>query len=102
VVSFFHGENEGALMRTQFESVFAKGQLPDVVPEFTFIRGEHLVSILVDSKMMPSKNEAKRLIAQGGLSVMDGAKISDIEIRLDASYAGRVLKIGKRKFLKLV
>jgi tyrosyl-tRNA synthetase len=102
VVSFFHGESEGPAMRTQFESVFAKGQLPDEVPEFTFIRGEHLVSILVDSKMLSSKTEGKRLIAQGGLSVMDGAKISDIEIRLDESYAGKVLKIGKRKFLKLV
>jgi len=52
--------------------------------------------------MLPSKSEGRRLIAQGGASLMDGDKITDVEIRLDESYAGKVLKIGKRKFLKLV
>jgi len=102
VVSIFHGDSEGAAMRGQFEAVFAKGQLPDEVPEFKFTRNEQLIAILVDAKMLPSKSEGRRLIAQGGASLMDGDKITDVEIRLDESYAGKVLKIGKRKFLKLV
>ena len=47
--------------------------------------------------MVPSKSEARRLISQGGVT-MDGIKISDE----DWSVKAGVVKVGKRRFLKLI
>ena len=41
-------------MLEQFESVFKNKQLPDDVPEFTFNRGDQLISILVESDLLGS------------------------------------------------
>ena len=101
VVSFFHGEEIGKEMREKFEAVFAKGKVPDDAPEFEFKRDDLLVNILFDSQTVESKGEGRRLITQNAVSVVDGDKLADVNLKLDSSFAGKVLKVGKRKFLRL-
>jgi len=59
-----------------------------------------IIDLITKVNFAPSKGEARRLIQQGGVSI-DGEKISDIfqEIVFDSE---KILKVGKRKFIKLL
>mgnify|MGYP001305013746 CR=1 FL=1 len=102
VVAFFHGDEIGAVMREQFENVFKKKKLPDEVPEFKFEKGMKLVDVLVNSTLMSSKGEARRMIKQNAVSVVDGNKLTDGEMVISHEMTNKVIKVGKRKFVKLV
>lgn len=102
IVGFFHGEQVGKEMRGQFENVFKKKELPDEIQEFSFIDGDMLVSVLETAGVLGSKGEGRRLIKQKAIGIADGDKIEDTELKLDASFKGKVIKVGKRKFLKLI
>jgi len=102
VVNYFHGEEIGSLMREKFENVFKKKEVPDDVLEYSFTRGSAIVDILVASGVLSSKKEGRRLIDQNAIGFMDGEKIKEVGFFLNEDHVGRVLKIGKRKFLKLV
>ncbi|MFT6069290.1 MAG: tyrosyl-tRNA synthetase [Bacteriovoracaceae bacterium] len=101
VVDFFHGEGSGASMREKFEAVFKKGGVPDDAPEIEFTRGALLIDILLEGGVVPSKKEARRMVEANAVGIVDEDKINNIEALLDESFAGKVIKVGKRKFLKL-
>lgn len=102
VVSVYHGEETGTQMREQFERVFAKKKLPDEVPEFKFDRDKKLIEVLVEAKLLASNGEARRMIKQGAVSIVDGDKISDTEFIATNELTDKIVKVGKRKFLKLL
>ncbi|MBF0360923.1 MAG: tyrosine--tRNA ligase [Oligoflexia bacterium] len=108
VVAFFHGEDVGQKMREQFESVFSKGKIPDEISEFKFERGKTLTDLLVDSQTVSSRSEVRRLVQQKAIIILeddksekDGVKVSDQFLVIDESYCGKIVKTGKRRFLKL-
>ena len=105
IVSVFHGVKAGKEAKEQFELIFKKKELPDDIPEFKFERKSDLVSILAKSGILSSKNEARRMVQQNAVSLIDGKKstrLTDEKLLLNDSFKGKVLKVGKRKFLKLV
>lgn len=102
IVEVYHGPQMAKEMREQFERVFAKKKVPDEIPEFTFTRGEKLVTTLVSAKILASNGEARRMIKQGAVSIIDGEKITETEITLSDEFSGQIVKIGKRKFVKLL
>ena len=102
IVSFFHGADVGAQMRAKFEDVFKKGGVPEDAPTFEVSGEMEILPLLVDCKMVPSKSEGRRMITQGAVRFNDGDKIESIEFIISPSHKGQVLKIGKRKFLKLI
>ena len=102
IVAFFHGEEAGKAMKEQFENVFKKKEIPDEIPEFKYKRGDLLVSILFDSNLLDSKGEGRRMVKQKAVSIMDGDKIEDSEFTCSEDMAGKIIKVGKRKFLKLL
>ena len=58
--------------------------------------------LIKEQGLAGSGGEARRLVQQGAVSV-DGEKVSDIEHRLPLAAAGEhVIKVGKRRFLKVV
>ncbi len=101
VVSLFHGEEVGKKMREQFESVFAKGNIPDDVEEVKYSVGQAVIDLLVEASVLPSKTEIKRMFTQNAVTIVDGDKLSDPFLKLDESHNGKVIKIGKRKFLRI-
>jgi tyrosyl-tRNA synthetase len=102
VVAFFHGDKVGEEMRMQFERVFAKKKVPDDIPEHKFERGATVLQVMVGAKLCTSNGEARRLLKQNAVGIVDGDKIADEKFAFDESFHGRVLKVGKRKFLKLL
>ncbi len=102
IVGFFHGEQTGKEMREQFENVFKKKELPDEIPEYEIKDGDLLVAVLESAGILGSKGEGRRLIKQKAIGIVDGDKIGDTEQKLDASFKDKVIKVGKRKFLKFI
>ena len=97
IVEMFHPASEGIKAREHFEKTFSQHQTPENIPEHKIIAGEKLIDVLSVTKIVATKNEARRLIKEGAIS-HDNKVISD-ENWLPAKG---VLKIGKRRYLRLV
>ena len=79
--------------------VVGKG-VPEKIPKY-FVDSElPIVSIIYNSGLLKSKSEARRMIKQGAVKLND-VPITDIQGTV-RSGEERILKIGKRRFLKLV
>ena len=119
IVTQFHDHASGAKARDWFEHVFQKKDVPIDVPEITFrYEGEKCIfqngseiaevnminggvpaaDFLVLNNLVASKAEAKRLLSQGSVHI-EGGRVGD-NILMIAD--GSVIKIGKRRFVKLV
>ena len=109
LVDMYHTKGSGQEAREEFERVFSKKQLPDKIPELTaknlkklgFDSGKlFLVHLIAKCELAKSNSEARKLI-QAGAVTLDGQKIDNpdyvFELKKDM-----VLKVGKRRFLKLV
>ena len=83
-------------------TVFKRKQVPDDIPEYKFVRGQDVVTVLFESGLLQSKGEVRRMVKQNAVRFVDGEKVEDPELALDDSFSGKVLKVGKRKFLQLV
>jgi tyrosyl-tRNA synthetase len=102
LVDRFHGAGAGEIARQGFEAQFAKGEVPDDVPESTMPSengGLWIVRALADAGLAVSNGEAIRLIKQNALMI-DGEKVTDKDFRLQPG-GPYLIKLGKRKFLNL-
>jgi tyrosyl-tRNA synthetase len=97
IVDMFHPKGEGAKAREHFERTFSQHQIPDDVPEYKIIPGQKLLDLLTTSKIITSKNDGRRLLAEKAIT-HDGTLITDE----NWAPAKGVLKIGKRRFLRLI
>ena len=61
--------------------------------------GRKLLDVLVESKIIGSKGEGRRLIAQSGLTLND-EKVTDADKTIDGAEI--VVRVGKKKFYKLI
>ena len=100
LVTQFHGEAAAEEAETEFERVFAAGGTPDEVPELRFQAGPTLAELLHQAELAPSKNEARRLIDQGAVSI-DGERASDPRAALAARKEPYLVKVGKRRFARI-
>ncbi len=101
IVRMYHGEDEAKKARENFERVFSKKEIPEEIPEFRLpLDGEGIwiVRIMTEAGMATSASEARRLIEQGAVE-LDSKRISDINYKVKEA---KILKVGKRRFLKLV
>ncbi|HSF15256.1 MAG TPA: tyrosine--tRNA ligase [Vicinamibacteria bacterium] len=100
IITDFHSAEAAAEAERHFDSVIRKKELPGELPERRVAAGSFLLSqLLVDFGLAPSKNEAKRLIQQGAVSIDGERAAQDQKLEVDDEL---LLKVGKRKFLKLV
>lgn len=99
IVQQFHGQKAAHQARENFEKVFSQRQNPADMVEYKFEKNEEvfLPDLLVKTHMVNSKNQARRLLAQGAVSWNDQKIESDKWLLQEG-----VLKIGKRKFLKII
>ena len=97
IVRFYHGEKAAEHAAKEFQNVFADKGIPDDIVEVKVEKGGVLIDILVKYKIIPSKSEARRLIEQGGIHMNERTVQS-----IDAKVESGVVKVGKRKFLKVV
>ena len=97
ITSSFYGDAAADAAQEHFRTVFQKGGTPEEMPVVKLEGAPKLVELLLISNLVKSKNEARRLIEQGGVKV-DGQTVSDVN-----ALAGEgVLQVGKRMFVKVV
>ena len=96
----YNGKEEAMKAKEEFEKVFAKKDIPDDIEEYILKNPSiKLSDLLAESKMVSSKNEARRLIEQCGVKI-DSQKVeADFEIKSEEPF---ILQAGKRKFKKVI
>lgn len=100
VVSIYHSKATAAKAATEFHKVFSKRKPPMDIPLVRVsARTLPLVDLLVKTKLVPSKSEARRLISQGAVE-LEGARITDPSASVRPKN-GALVKVGKRRFAKL-
>jgi len=101
VVTLYWGESAASQAEAGFDQVFKEGGVPDDLAEFS-LPVEPVISLpgLIRDAFDISGSEARRLISQGAVRV-DGEVITEQELDRGA-LKGRVLRVGKRRFTRLV
>jgi len=100
IVTQFYDEETARRAAAQFDRVFAEGQLPDDIPQVLITDPAISVKqLLLSTKLVESGGEAKRMVAQGAVSI-DGEKITDPNLDI-MPKDGTVIQVGKRKFAKI-
>ena len=100
IVKIFHGEKVSDIALQNFEKVFSEGGIPAEVSEIKSVAGNLFRELAVKSGIVSSKTEWRRLVLSGAVSYADtDVKISDSEAFVSKDV---ILKIGKRRFLKIL
>jgi tyrosyl-tRNA synthetase len=103
IVARYHGAEAARVAEEQFELVHKRREVPEDVEEREISRDAGAQSVplaktLAQLGLASSGSEARRLIAQGGVSV-EGERVSDPNAKLFAGV--HLLKVGKRKFTRV-
>lgn len=98
IVRQYHGGKAALKERREFERVFSSKELPRQMPEYKIDAKQTIITILLNSGLVRSGNEARRLIKQGAVSC-DNIKVDKEDFILQKSV---ILKVGTRRFLKVI
>lgn len=107
VTKLVHGEEEAEKSKKAAEALFGKGVDMSTVPMVSISKemiNANILDILVQTEIVPSKAEGRRLIQQGGLTINE-EKISDVNALFNESFlvdGSALVKRGKKKFYKLI
>lgn len=100
IVEVYHGSTAADESVAEFERIFVKKDLPDVIEEKVLpYLSIDVLTLLVDTQMASSKSEARRLVTQGGVSV-DSLKVTDAYAVIDLNEQ-HILRVGKLRFLRI-
>ena len=100
IVKIYHSENLAKKAEENFDKIFIKKDIPEDIPEVKLDEDTLIVDVLVLYELVTSKSEARRLIDQGAVKINDRKCIDrDQIIKKDESL---VIKVGKRRFLKII
>jgi len=101
IIERFHDAGSAVAARKSFIARFQQGQMPRDIPDKTLETGGDGIGIaaaLRQCGLVSSNSEAFRMIQQGGVRI-DGEKVSERSLKLEAGFKG-ILQVGKRKFCK--
>ncbi len=95
-----HSESSAQEAEEKARSIFENNSF-DNIDEINFKIDSKLIDTLTSNSTVSSKSEAKRLIEGGGIKI-DDDQIKDINLTIDKSYNNKILKIGKKKYFKII
>ncbi|MFA4890207.1 MAG: tyrosine--tRNA ligase [Candidatus Paceibacterota bacterium] len=98
IVKTYHSEKEAKKAQENFVNLFQKKEIPTDIPEIKIKKEEALGDILVENKIISSKGEFRRLLTENAIDV-DGKTITDVHYKIEKTA---IIKIGKRKFVKII
>ena len=97
IVARYHGEDAANAAVEGFKSQFAKGALPDDIPEVT-VTSTTIPNLLKDAGLCASTSDAMRMIKQSAVKC-DGKVITDKGAPVEKRTA--IWQVGKRRFAKV-
>ncbi len=101
LVKLLYNVQESESARVNFVKQFQKNEIPENLDEYKLKEPLKITDLIFQTKLAPSKGEAKRLIEGGGVK-LKSEKIDDPNFLVTAAYKNSVLQIGKRKFVRIV
>ena len=100
IVTRSHGDEAARKAEEHFTRVVREGKTPEEIPEVALPDGDPVhVPGLLAATFGISTSEARRLIAQGGVS-LDGEAVAELDLPRDR-LEHAVLQAGKRRFARL-
>ncbi|HVR77447.1 MAG TPA: tyrosine--tRNA ligase [Acidimicrobiia bacterium] len=101
VTALYWGDEKAVAAEDEFDQVFKHGGIPDDIDVFSLGQDRKIqVPGLIRDAMGLSGSEARRMLAQGAVK-LDGELVEAQELPREA-LVGRVLQVGKRRFVRLV
>lgn len=103
IVTMYHSAEDARKAEAEFDRIFVEKEVPSEIPEYVpEVQGDKIwiVKLLVSSGLATSNTDARRLIAQGAVS-LNGERIRDENLELPL-HRDFILKVGKRRFLKVI
>ncbi|MCI7252048.1 MAG: tyrosine--tRNA ligase [Succinatimonas sp.] len=97
IVARYHGEEAANAAVEGFKSQFAKGALPEDIPEVT-VTSTTIPNLLKDAGLCASTSDAMRMIKQSAVKC-DGKVITDKSAPVEKGSA--IWQVGKRRFAKV-
>ena len=97
IVARYHGEEAANAAVEGFNSQFAKGALPEDIPEVT-VTSTTIPNLLKDAGLCASTSDAMRMIKQSAVKC-DGKVITDKSAPVEKGSA--IWQVGKRRFAKV-
>jgi len=98
VVKFIHGAEEADLAKKTSEEVF-NGIMSENMPTVNVINSEYnIVDLLLETNLVPSKSEARRMIEQGAIKVNNERIVdSDYIVKIDST----IIQKGKKNIIRV-
>ena len=106
IVELYHDPGAAARAEEAFDRRFRQKEAPEQVSEVPIppdaVDGDrvYLPRVLAELGLAGSRSEARRLIQQGGVR-LDGEPVTAEDLPLE-DLRGKLLQVGKRKFIRLV
>jgi tyrosyl-tRNA synthetase len=100
----FHNSEAALQAEREFQRVFQQRELPDDIPVYILKRSAgrapSVSETVLAAGLAASRAEARRLMSQGGVRLED--EKMENEDGLDKVIDGSVLRVGRRRFVRLV
>ena len=105
IVELFHSREDAQRAEENFVKVFSKRELPEDAEEldatsFAIDGKVEIVKFLISNRIVSSNSEVKRLVQQGAIKV-NQQKVANFKEPVKINN-GDILRIGKKKFFKIV
>lgn len=99
IVSLVYGENKARNAEDNFINVFQNKEKPENIEIVNAKKDELLVNILLEKKLIKSKNEFRRLISSGSINIIS-PKEKQI-LSMEEKVENSVYRIGKKRFIEI-
>ena len=102
-----HGEEEAIKAKQIAEELFSNKGVSDNMPSITISKeklGINILDLLVETNLVSSKSEARRLVEQNGIS-LNQEKVQNVEKAItneDLNDDFIIIQKGKKIFLKVI
>jgi len=98
ITTIFYGPDDSKRAEDAFIHVFQQRGVPDDIKEYKLQEGDTVLSVLRAGDLVSSNSDGRRMIQQNAVS-LDGEKLTDPHAPIPG---GGVLRVGRRKWLRIV
>ena len=100
IVKFYYNEQTAKEAESYFNKIVVGKGIPNEIPCYKLESTDLLVNVIYNAGILKSKSEARRMIKQKAVK-LDSNIIIDIQFMISPKTE-QILKIGKRRFLKII
>ena len=101
LVKKYYSVKEAELAQSSFDQIFVKRDNPENMQVRKIDSDVGLLELLTEEGLVASKGDGKRLLNQNAIKI-NGQVCNDINFVISSSEEEFVIKVGKRRFLKVI